>query len=370
MQKTEIAIIGAGVIGLAIAYELSKKRKDIVVVEKEPTFGQETSSRNSEVIHAGIYYPKDFLKTRLCVEGRELLYEFCQRYNIAHKKIGKLIVANGKSEIEEIKELVELASDKGVKDLKLLMSAADIEKIEPHIKADSALYSPSTGIIDTHHFMKCLEFLSEEKKTIFAYNYEVTGIEKAGQGYKLQLEGADGEKAVLFTRIFINSAGLYADKIAQMAGIDIDDCKYRLFYCKGEYFRLRGDIKGMVNHLIYPPPRADSLGIHIVIDLNQEVKLGPNTFYVNSLEYDVEPDHVKDFYNTAKRYMPFLKEDDLSPDNSGIRPKLQAPGEPMRDFIISHEKQKGLEGIINLIGIESPGLTASLAIAKYVSDMI
>ncbi|MEK9149619.1 MAG: FAD-dependent oxidoreductase, partial [Candidatus Desantisbacteria bacterium] len=242
--------------------------------------------------------------------------------------------------------------------------------MEPHINVSSALWSPSTGIIDTHSLMKYLETLAKSKGVDFAYGCEVESIEKKPDGYEVGIRDADGEKFSFLSRIVINSAGLWADKVAALAGIDIDTAGYRIHYCKGEYFNLGKDKHKLIHHLIYPPPTTIGLGIHTVLDLQGRVKLGPNAFYVEKIDYQVEEAHKKDFLESVKPIFPFVEEADITPDMAGIRPKLQAPEDPVRDFVISHETALGLPGLINLIGLESPGLTASLAIARYVKKMI
>ncbi|MEW6482918.1 MAG: NAD(P)/FAD-dependent oxidoreductase [bacterium] len=356
MEEIEIAIIGAGVVGLSCASRLADNKRDIVVIEKHSSFGQETSSRNSEVIHSGIYYPNGSLKARLCVEGKSLLYQFCERYNISYNRLGKLIVACNENEVEELESLLKNGEENGVDDL-MLLSKDKIREIEPNIKAISGLYSPSTGIIDTHQLMRVLEFLAKEKGTIFAYNCEVIGIEKKEGGYKIEVKDSDGSISSFFIHIVINSAGLTSDKIANMLGFD-----YKLKYCKGEYFKVRSEKSRLVNHLIYPTPNNDGLGIHTVQDLQGSLKLGPNAFYIKDIKYDVDESHRLEFYEKTKSFLPFIEPDDLSPDMSGIRPKYKP------DFIIKHEE--AFPGFINLIGIESPGLTASLSIAKYVEGLV
>ncbi|MBU1871630.1 MAG: NAD(P)/FAD-dependent oxidoreductase [Candidatus Omnitrophica bacterium] len=368
-MDADIVIVGAGALGLAVAAELGQKNREIVVLERHSSFGQETSSRNSEVIHSGIYYPAGSLKARLCVEGRRLLYEFCKVRDIAHRRLGKLIVATNDREAKELDELMLLGENNGVEDLSLL-SSGQIKKQEPHIKASSAIQSPSTGILDVHQFMKCLEYLAKDKGVIFAYNCEVSAIEKGAAGFRVEVRDADAEKIVLSTPVLINSAGLCSDRIAGMAGIEVKKAGYKLSYSKGEYFRIKPARSALTKKLIYPTPNADSLGIHTVKDLEGQLKLGPNAFYVEDINYDVEPFHANEFYESARRFLPFIKLGDLSPDTCGIRPKLQGPGEPVRDFVICSEEKRGFPGLVNLIGIESPGLTASLAIARYVSRML
>jgi len=369
MEKQDVIIVGGGVVGLAIARELSSTGKDVLLIERYPTFGQETSSRNSEVIHAGIYYEKDSLKAKLCVKGKELLYEFCRKYDVPHKHLGKLIVAINDTETKELKELFKRGKDNGVDDLSLL-SKNEVKEKEPNIKAEAALYSPSTGIVDTHKLMKCLESQAKKNGVTLAYSCELISISNKIQPYEIELKDADGEKMSISAPVFINSGGLNSDKIASMVGIDIDKSGYNLYYSKGEYFRVKGSKAGLVKHMIYPTPKEASLGIHTVTDMEGQLKLGPNALYVEKIDYDVDELHIDEFYESTRNFLPFIEKDDLSPDTSGIRAKLQAPGAHKRDFVISEESNKGFPGFINLIGIESPGLTASLAIARYVKDLV
>ncbi len=357
MDKVKITIIGAGVVGLAIAAKLSEKYQDIVLIEKYDSFGQETSSRNSEIIHAGIYYPKDSLKAKLCLEGKTLLYSFCQQNNIPHKKLGKIIVAIKDEEIVDLEQLKVKAEDNGVLDLEWF-DQKQIQEYEPAVKGVKALYSPSTGIVDSHSLMKCLENKAKERGVMISYVSEVVGIEKVANGYKLNINNEyDFE-----SEIIINAAGLSSDKIAKMAGID----KYKLYYCKGEYFSYTK--KSFIKRLVYPVPEKDdkALGVHSVIDLNGDLKFGPSAFYVDKLDYKVDKNNRKAFHESVASLFPQIKIEDLQPDQSGIRPKLQGPGDPVKDFVIA----KDLPGLINLVGIESPGLTACLAIAQYVQNLV
>lgn len=369
MEKADVIVIGAGVIGLAVAAHLAEKGKDVITIEKYPTFGQETSSRNSEVIHSGIYYPKNSLKAKLCVEGKNLLYEFCDKYAVPYIVLGKLIVAQNAEEAKELERLFQQGHINGVTDL-ILHNKDGVRIIQPNIRATAAIESPSTGIIDTHRFMKTLELQGKDNGVIFAYNCEVVGIERGREGYDVIIRDADGERIKLASEIVVNSAGLYSDRIAHMSGIDIRECGYKIHYCKGEYFRVGGGKAKLIDKLIYPTPNEESLGIHTVSDMQGELKLGASSFYVDEVNYDVEPSHGLEFYESVKGFLPFIELEDLSPDMSGIRPKIQAEGEAVKDFIISNEADIGFPNFINLIGIESPGLTASLAIAKYIESMV
>jgi len=368
MDKVDIVIVGAGVVGLAIAYRLSKMNREIILLEKHEKFGMEASSRNSEVIHAGIYYPSDSLKARFCIDGNHLLYELCKKYNIPYKKTVKLIVANTKEEKENVESLFQQGKENGVSGLELL-SEPQIKNLEPNIRANFALLSRETGIIDTHQLMKFYETQSESNDVIIAYQSEVAGIQKNGDFFTLDILDSDGEHFQIGSSIVINSAGISADKIALMAGIDIDKAGYRIHPCKGEYFSISNRHCGKID-LIYPTPSVNNLGIHATLRLDGTLTLGPSAFYVDEFSYDVDAAHQEEFFNSTKKFLPFLDYDDLSPEMSGIRAKLQAKGEGFRDFIIQAESGKGLSGLINLIGIESPGLTASPAIAEYVEDLM
>lgn len=369
MEKTDITITGAGVIGLAVAFELSREYKDVFVIEQETSFGQGISSRNSEVIHAGIYYPKDSLKTQTCIEGRRMLYEFCEKHNIRHKKIGKLIVAVDEAEASALAGLFNQGLGNGVDDLKLL-SKDEIKALEPYVSAEAAIYSPSTGIIDSHGLMKYLALKFEGNKGTVAYNNEVIGIDKVKGGFEVTVKDGASEVFTFFTRIFINSAGLNSDKIAALAGLSKD--AYKLKYCKGDYFRAPASKAKLINRLIYPVPKQEGsgLGIHATLNLAGGLRFGPDDEYVEKPHYNIALSKSKLFYESVRAFLPFIKLEDLTPDTAGVRPKLQGPGEGFRDFIIKDESAARLPGLINLIGIESPGLTAAFSIAARVKEMV
>jgi L-2-hydroxyglutarate oxidase LhgO len=369
MEKVSVTIIGAGVVGLAIAERLSRHTKEIVLIEKHESFGWETSSRNSEIIHAGLYYPSDSLKARLCVEGNRMLYELCENAGIPFKKSGKLVIANTDKEMQKVDSLFEQGRKNGVPGLRLL-AREEIAKMEPDIRAEKALFSPETGIIDTHQLMKYFERKAEENNVTIAYNCEVVGLGKDGDSYKLTIRDADGESFDMESEIVINAAGLGSERIASMGGIDTEEAGYRIHFCKGEYFSVSNRHSNKLTHLVYPAPTLISLGIHAVLLLDGSLKLGPNAFYLDSLDYNVDAAHQKEFFESAKTYLPFIEYEDLSPDMSGIRSKLQGDGDDFRDFVIREESDKGLDGLINLIGIESPGLTASPAIAGFVEEIL
>jgi L-2-hydroxyglutarate oxidase LhgO len=370
-MDTEITIIGAGVIGLAIAEQVSGEHKNVFLIEKHLSFGQETSSRNSEVIHAGIYYTRNSLKAKLCVEGKWLLYDYCKKYEVPYRNCGKLIVATSEKEVDVIEGIRQTAIGNGVNDL-VMFGKEQIAELEPNIFAVKAIYSPSTGIVDSHSLMKQYETNAINNGCQIVYGSEVTGIEQIQNGYKIDLLDADKEKYSFTTSIIINSAGLTSDKISEMAGIKDDNLK--ILFCKGEYFRINPPKNKLINRLVYPVPHQnmEGIGIHVTVDMGGGVKLGPDVKYLESNVYDYKLTASKQeaFFISAKKFLPFLEFDDIAPEMTGIRPKIQKPGEPLRDFYIMEETGRGYPGFINLIGMESPGLTSSIAIAKYVDKLI
>ncbi|MFC1595737.1 NAD(P)/FAD-dependent oxidoreductase [Candidatus Margulisiibacteriota bacterium] len=373
MEKVAVTIIGAGVVGLAIAAELAKTNDSVFVLEKEDTYGTGASSRNSEVVHAGIYYPPGSLKALLCIEGNRMLVELCQNNNISYKKTGKYIVATSDDELLALENLWQNAKDCGLETLVYKTEAA-LKKVEPQVSARGALYSPSTAVINAHELMDYLYQRSRESGVEYAFGVEPLSIEETLDGYLVQIQDADNEVFEFVSEIVINAAGLSADEIAEMAGIDIDKAGYRLHYCKGDYFIVHGEQRKLIKHLVYPvpQPKIKGLGIHVTLDVAGNMHLGPDAEYISrdDLAYDVSDSKRQDFLSSVNKFFPALDIASIAPERSGIRPKLQGPGDEVRDFVIREEADKGLPGFINLIGIESPGLTASLAIAKYVEGLL
>lgn len=367
---TDITIIGAGVVGLAIAAEVSGDDRQVLVLEKNSNFGLETSSRNSQVIHSGIYYPWKSLKAKACVEGRSLLYELCRKHNIPCKRVGKLIVAVDDGEAEQLQSLLFKGRGNGVDDLRML-TRHDIEHIEPNINAAAALLSPSTGIIDVCALMKYFVGKAKDNNANIVFQSKVTGINKKNGVYKVTVK--ENNSAFSFnTRLVINSAGLNSARVAELAGIDIVQAGYQLHFCKGEYFRVNHGKSKLVQRLIYPVPltKGSGLGVHVTHNLDGAMLLGPNSRYVDCIDYSVDTTQKQAFYESATRFLPFIRHNDLEPEMAGIRPTLQAAGDGFKDFIITNESDKGLPGFINLIGIESPGLTSSPAIARFVGRIV
>ncbi|MBN1948652.1 MAG: NAD(P)/FAD-dependent oxidoreductase [Candidatus Cloacimonetes bacterium] len=364
MEKVDVLVIGAGVVGLAVTENLSRHLPDVVLVEKETTFGLHTSSRNSEVIHSGVYYPPGSLKATLCITGARLIYHFAQEHQIPHQQCGKIIVATVNNELKELERLYNNGTINGVQGLRILDSEECLD-LEPRIKALKALWVPEAGIINTHKLMQKLASISEDQGAFLLYDMEVTAIEFNQGRYLVRF----GNGEIFSTRILINAAGLYAEQVARMAGIDTEASGLRIYWCKGEYYKthLFTDIR----HLVYPvpDPKGVFLGIHLTINLKNEIRFGPNAYFVEDLNYGMDESYKPDFINAITRYLD-LPLEALHLDDCGIRAKLQGPDSDFRDFYIQDESVRNLPGFINIMGIESPGLTSALAIAEFVRNLV
>ncbi|MFC2007635.1 NAD(P)/FAD-dependent oxidoreductase [Chloroflexota bacterium] len=367
-QMTDLTIIGAGIIGLAIASELSDKGYDILLLEKNEKYGQEQSSRNSEVIHAGIYYEKDSFKTRMCLEGNRLLYEICEQTGISYNRCGKIIIATDDVEEEKLGQLFNKARDNGAQ-VKMI-SHREKSRLEPNLEGTSAFFCPATGIIDSYGLLSYLHERAKINGVHIAFKTVVTGLERISDGYNIRVQQPT-EESSFESRIVINCAGLQSDKVAEMVGIDIDEAGYKLKWCKGEYYSVSGGKNKLVNRLIYPVPMATSVGAHICLDVNWRLRLGPLFYYVDEINYNVDDSRRKDVLESSiMKAFPGIEPVDLEPESSGIMATLEREGENFRDFVIKHENERSLPGFINLVGIETPGLTSSLAIAKHVGQMV
>jgi L-2-hydroxyglutarate oxidase LhgO len=376
-SECDVLVIGAGVVGLATAAALARAGRSVIVVERHEGFGRETTSRNSQVLHAGLYYPAGSWKARLCVAGSRALYERCERERIPHRRLGKLVVAVEATEVATLERLRALGTENGAPDLAILDAAA-VTQWEPSVRAVAALHSPATGIVDAHAL--CLSFAAEAEAygAAIALGREVVAIETARAGYRVVAQDAKGAREALVAAAVVNAAGLASDQIATLAGIDADACGLRQHPCKGDYFALAPGAPLRFEHLVYPVPAGASaepssspgLGVHVTLDLGGRVRFGPDAEYVDRLDYAVDPSKAESFARAAQRYLPALRAEWLTPDQAGIRPKLAGPGEPFRDFVIEEESARGLPGFVNLIGIESPGLTAAPAIAERVARLL
>ena len=376
--SVDAVVIGAGVVGLAIAARLSAAGREVVVVEKNDSFGRETSSRNSEVIHAGLQYPPGSLKARLSVRGNRILYDICTRQGVPHRNTGKLVIAVDEDEEAGLHALKATAERNGVEGLRVI-GRAEIERMEPHITAPAALYVPSTGIVDAHSLMASFAQNAREHGSELVYRATVRGIERLSDGYRVSGVDASGERFDLRATVVVNSAGLWADAIAALVGIDIDAAGYRQHFAKGDYFSVAPARTGLVSRLVYPVAAtgAERAGtrIHLTIDLSGRMRLGPDAVWLpdswrENPTYQVDESRREVFWQSARRYLPWLEPSDVAPEGAGVRPRVFGPGQPQPDFIIRHETERGLPGFVNLIGIESPGLTSSPAIADYVADLL
>ncbi len=370
MNDANILIIGAGVAGLAMASELSKTYGGIAVVERHGKYGQETSSRSSEVIHAGIYYEPGSLKSRLCLRGNELLYRICEDHSIPYNNSGKLLIAKEEKSFRKLDRLYQRALGNKAKNCRVV-DEAEIRQIEPNVRAKKAIYFPTSGYVDSERLMSFFENDSMNHGAIYLYHHEAVSIRKHDAGYAVKVRTARNDEYEITTGVLINSAGLHSDKVSEMAGMDADAHGYRIHYHKGIYFRAVRQLEKYPKLLIYPlPPDAGNVGIHTTPDMNGGMRLGPHFSWSDSIDYSVDDSMHNFFFEDVKGYLPFLEYGDLQPDMSGIMSCIQKPGDKiLRDFVIADESVKGFPGLINLVGIDSPGLTASPAIAEYVAEL-
>lgn len=365
-ENVDCVVIGAGVIGLAVARRLAQSGREVLVLEAAKTIGSETSARNSEVIHAGIYYPQGSLKAKLCVSGRQALYRYCQSRHVAHRACGKLIVASSHEQITTLEQLQQKALANGVNDLHWL-SPAQVEEIEPAIRCVAALRSPSSGILDSHAYMLALQGDAEATGALFAFlsPVEAGGIHSNGE---IALDVGGDDPMRLLARSVINCAGLHAAQVASSLRGFPRQYVPDYYYAKGNYYVLAN--AAPFRHLIYPVPEQAGLGVHLTLDLGGQARFGPDVEWVDHIDYSVDPRRADSFYAAIRRYWPDLEDGALLPGYAGIRPKLQAPGKPAVDFLMQGPGDHGVSGLVHLFGIESPGLTASLAIADYVAGLL
>lgn len=369
-RDADVAVVGGGVVGLAAAAALARRGRSVVLLERRAGFGRETTARSSEVIHAGIYYPEGSWKARLCVEGRERLYARCERLGLPHRRTGKWIVATRESEVAALEALARRGAANGAPDLRLV-DAAELRRRAPRLRALAALESPATGIVDAAALCLSLAGEAEAHGALLALRTELVAIEPVAGGYRLATRAASGERADLVCAGVVNAAGLAADAVAALAGIDVDARGYRQHRCKGDYFALAPGAPPLaLERLVYPVPSGAGLGVHVTLDLGGRVRFGPDATFVDALDYRVDAAKAPAFGAALRRFLPELRDEWLAPDTSGIRPKLTGPGEAFRDFVVAEESDAGLPGFVDLVGIESPGLTAALAIGERVADLL
>ena len=373
MEQVDCVVIGAGVVGLAVAREMALQGRETILLEREGSFGTISSARNSEVIHAGIYYPKDSLKAKLCVAGNRLLYEYCRTYQVGTQPYGKLIVAD-ESQMNDLQAILYKAQNNGVPGIKMI-SGEEAKILEPKLRCSAAILSESTGIVDSHAFMLSLLGGFEDAGGMIAYHSPLMSAKPIGQsaegGFELDIGGADGMK--IKTKILINCAGMSAPAVAhKIEGLHQEQIP-KAYFAKGNYFSLSG--KSPFTHLIYPIPEPGGLGVHLTLDMAGQAKFGPDVEWLEieneeQIDYTVNPKRGEGFYEAVRRYWPELKDNSLQPDYSGVRAKIVPPNTPAGDFCFNAPQDHGLQGLYNLYGFESPGLTSSIAIARHLEGLI
>lgn len=364
VDVVDCVVVGAGVVGLAVARALALQGREVMVLESADAIGTGTSSRNSEVIHAGLYYPTGSLKARLCVQGRDMLYAYCAERGVPHRRCGKLVVATAPDQLQRLESIRAHAQANGVTDLRWLERTQALD-VEPALECVAALFSPSTGIVDSHALMLALQGDLEHAGGLVALNSPVSHAEWTQDA--IHLVANDGTQ--LHVRAVVNAAGLQAPELARrFSGLDADHIP-RPYYAKGSYFTLSG--RAPFDHLIYPVPEAGGLGVHLTLDLGGQAKFGPDVQWVTALDdLVVEPSRSDAFYAEVRKYWPALRDGALTPGYAGMRPKIHGPGEPAADFVIQGPAVHGVPGLVNLFGIESPGLTSALAIGEHVAALL
>lgn len=366
-EQVDAVVIGAGIVGLACAHELSRRLDSVLVIEQEVGPGREISSRNSGVIHAGIYYPDDSLKTRMCIEGNRRLYAWCEAHEVPHKRTGKLIVATSAEDERRLQTIARHAKDVGAGELRLLTRSEAMEQ-EPELRCALALHSPTSGVVDVHELIASLVHEIKEADGMVVYHTTVDEIRKCQNGWLVQTTDTTGSQMELEARRVINAAGLSALDVAAKSGLPEAERPWRLYPCKGSYFALGAGAPPTRNSLIYPLPEGGGLGVHITADISGARRAGPDAEFVDTIDYSVDESRLERFAHAVARYLPAIRAEHLTPDYSGIRPKLVGPGGGFADFVIANPSSQ--PGVVHLIGIESPGLTAALAIGAHVSDVI
>lgn len=366
-ETVDAVVIGAGVVGLACAHELCRRFDSVVVLEREVGPGREISSRNSGVVHAGIYYPQDSFKTRLCIEGNRRLYQWCEAHEVPHKHTGKLIVATSAEDEERLQAIARHAKEVGAGELRL-MTGSEAREQEPEIRCELALHSPTSGVVDVHEFIASLAREVIERDGMIVYH---TGVDEVGgcdDGWLVRTTDTTGSQTELFARRVVNAAGLSALEVAAKSGLPEAERPWRLYPCKGSYFALGSGAPKTRNSLIYPLPSGGGLGVHITADITGARRAGPDAEFVDTIDYSVDESRLERFAAAVARYLPAIRPEHLTPDYSGIRPKLVGPEGGFADFVIATPASQ--PGFVHLIGIESPGLTAALAIGAHVSERI
>jgi len=369
----DVTVVGAGVIGLAVAARLSRSGRTVLVIERHDGICRESSSRNSEVVHAGLYYPQGSLKARSCVAGRLALYERCDRLGIAAPRVGKYIVAINEDEIPKLEDLARRGHDNGVDDL-VLLDEAGLRAAEAQVAGIAALWSPSSGIVDSHAYAASFQAEAESRGAELVFHTEVVAAEPSQGGYRLATQLGDGSTYSVTSRAVVNAAGLFQDRLSERVGLDVDSAGYRQHPCKGDYFSIAPRHRGRVKSLVYPVGGAagSGLGVHLCLDIGGGMRLGPDANYIDGPPYSLAVDaSSRDAFHAAGvALLPWLERNDLQPDLAGVRAKLRPPGGSFRDFVVQEESARGLPLWVTLAGIESPGLTAASSLADEVYELL
>lgn len=366
--EVDVAVVGAGVVGLAAAAALARRGRSVVVLERESAIARGTTARNSEVVHAGLYYPEGSLKARTCREGRALLYARCAAWKIPCRRLGKLVVACDASELAELERLADLGRRNGATGLEILDGRA-AAALEPAVRAHAALLSPDTGIVDAHAYASSFLAEAERHGAVLCARADLLGVEPAPAGHRLVVRLGEVRESLCAAAV-VNAAGLDADRVAALAGLDVDALGARIHPCKGDYFALSPGAGLRLDRLVYPVPSGPGLGIHATLDLGGRIRFGPDAEFVDAPRYDVDPGKATAFAFAAARYLPRVRAEDLTPDFAGVRPRLAGPGDGFRDFVVAERSAQGLAGWVDLIGIESPGLTAAAALGEEVAALL
>ena len=361
MERLDAVVIGAGVVGLAVARELALAGREVVILDAEDAIGTHTSSRNSEVIHAGIYYPKGSLKASACVEGKHLLYQYCASHGVPHRRCGKLIVATHQAQLDELNAIRAKAHANDVPDVDWI-AKEKVAEWEPELSCVGALHSPSTGIIDSHALMLAYLGDAEGAGAMLGLKSKLERVSRRGNSFEIHVEGSDAVEC----SVLVNSAGLRAPSVAKAIEGYPRELAPRELYAKGNYYSLNR--KNPFKRLVYPVPEPGGLGVHVTLDMGGQARFGPDVEWVDRIDYGVDPRRAERFYAAIRRYWPGLPDGSLAPGYAGIRPKTAGPGEPAPDFEIQGPARHGVPGLVHLFGIESPGLTASLALARRVRE--
>jgi D-amino-acid oxidase len=366
--EVDVAVVGAGVVGLAAAAALARRGRSVFVIEREEAIARGATARNSEVIHAGLYYPEGSVKARTCREGRALLYARCAAWRVPHRRLGKLVVARDPSEAAELERLADLGRRNGAPGLEILDGRA-VAALEPAVRADAALLSPDSGIVDAHAYATSFLAEAERHGAVLCAHAEVLGVDASAAGHRLDVRVGDAREALRAAAV-VNAAGLAADRVAALAGLDVDALGLRLHPCKGDYFALAPGTGLRLERLVYPVPSGPGLGIHATLDLGGRIRFGPDAEFVDAPRYDVDPSKAEAFARAVSPFLPAVRAEDLSPDFAGVRARLAGPGEGFRDFVVAERSDRGRPGWVDLVGIESPGLTAAAALGEEVAALL